>query len=702
MNSEKRTKTVTALLLTMGLSLSMLTGCGSAASLSETNSGSVLSAETGVSSAAATGTSSTTLMDTADLFSDRDLAGTWEESEAVSISLNGDSASCDSDSVSVEGSTVTITGAGVYVLSGTLTDGQIVVDADSGDKVQLVLNGVTVSNSDSAALYVKQADKVFLTLAEGTENALSTTGEFVQTDDNNVDGVVFSKDDLTVNGSGALTVTSEYGHGIVSKDDLTLTGGTLTVTVSGHALSGKDSVCIADGVYTLTAGKDGIHSENADDTEKGFIVLEGGTFTITSQGDGLDASNVVQVDGGTLNITSGGGSANAEQKHQEFFGRQQQDSAENTAAQEETASVKGIKSDLGIAVNGGTVTVDSADDAFHSNGEITITGGTLSLTSGDDGIHADGALTISGGTLTIPDSYEGLEGLTIDISGGDITLKASDDGLNAAGGSDGSGTSGPMGGYDQFAAQEGVSITISGGTLTVDAEGDGLDSNGDLTISGGTVYVYGPLNSGNGAMDHNGTAVISEGSLIAVSCSGMEEGFDSTSEQGTIAVGLDSTASGKLTLTDSAGTVLLECTPTKEYSVVQLSCAGLKTGETYTLTAGDQSVTIEMDSLHYGQLSGMGGGMGSMGGGRAEGSAPSDGAQQPEQGAFPGGGTSPDADGQTKGKSGFPGKGGMGKQPMGGKSRPDQQSGMSSPSDQEQNRESTQHSSTDTAAVTAA
>lgn len=700
-SARKRARSITALALTMGLSLSLLTGCGNTA-VSDSSAGASVSAESAsdaLQSDTAQQTSAVTAvsgqrLDVSDLFSDRDLSGDWDESQAVSITLNGDSAESDSANVTVDGSTVTITGEGVYVLSGTLK-GQIVVDAE-GAKVQLVLKGATITSDSSAAVYVKQADKVFLTLAQGTENTLSTTGAFVQSDDNKVDAVVFSKDDLTLNGTGSLTVTTENGHGIVSKDELTLAGVTLTVSASGHALSGKDSVCVASGTYTLTAGKDGIHSENADDASKGYIVIEDGSFTINAEGDGLDASNVVQLDGGKLDITAGGGSANAEQKHQEFFGHREfqqtagqtidqstaqstDESAAQSADQSDTQSgdqsAKGVKADLTIFLAGAELTVDSADDAVHANDDVEVSGGTLNLTTGDDGIHADAALVISDGKVTIPSSYEGLEGKTITVSGGTIDLTASDDGLNAAGGNDGSGTQGPMGGFDQFAAQEGVSITISGGTLTVNAEGDGLDSNGDLVVTGGDVVVYGPLNSGNGAIDHNGAATISGGTLIALSRSGMEEGFDESSEQGTIAVTLDSAVTGTLKLTGSNGQTVLECSSEKEFSVVQLSAAALKSGETYTLTAGDQSVTIEMDSLHYGQLTGMGGG--SMGGhgpmgdqsGSDQGGKGSMGGQDSGNGNGQGGPM-----GRHGGKGGRgPGKGGFGGSANGAPTPPDGQ-----------------------------
>ena len=224
-----------------------------------------------------------------------------------------------SSGVSISGNIITITKEGTYVLSGALSEGQIVVDADSA-KVQLVLDNADITCASSAAIYVKNADKTFITLAEGSENILMNTAEYEAIDDNNIDAVIFSKDDLTLNGKGTLTINSEYGHGIVSKDDLKLVGGTCNITAKTHALSGKDSVRIAAGTYNLTSGKDGIHSENADDDEKGFVYIASGDFTIESTGDGIDASYVVQIDDGDFDITAGGGAENATKTNNEMPG----------------------------------------------------------------------------------------------------------------------------------------------------------------------------------------------------------------------------------------------------------------------------------------------------------------------------------------------------------------------------------------------
>ena len=222
-----------------------------------------------------------------DMFTDNDLEIEYDEEASAKITLSGDSASSDSDAVQISDSTVTITDEGTYILSGTLHNGMIVVNAEDTDKVRLVLNGADITNSTSAAIYILEADKVFITTASGTENTLGNGGEYVAIDDNNIDAVVFSKSDLTLNGAGTLAINASAGHGVVSKDDLVLTSGTYDITAANHGLSGKDSVRIASGTYTITSGKDGIHAENADDTSMGFLYSAGGTLTSKADGGGI-------------------------------------------------------------------------------------------------------------------------------------------------------------------------------------------------------------------------------------------------------------------------------------------------------------------------------------------------------------------------------------------------------------------------------
>ena len=265
----------------------LLTGCTSDRSGDAENA-----AETGANSA--------------DMFTDRDFEIGYDESESIAVWLSGSGASCDSGAVQISGSTVTITDEGTYILSGTLDDGMVVVDAERTDKLQLVLDGVDIHSETSAALYIRQADKVFLTLAADSVNTLSNGGQFTAIDENNIDAVIFSKDDLTLNGNGSLTIASPAGHGVVSKDDLVLTGGAYDITAASHGLSGKDSVRIAAGSFTIVSGKDGVHAENADDSSLGFLYIAGGAFEITAAGDGMSAGSDAQIENGAFSIQAGG------------------------------------------------------------------------------------------------------------------------------------------------------------------------------------------------------------------------------------------------------------------------------------------------------------------------------------------------------------------------------------------------------------
>lgn len=626
-------------------------------------------------------TGQTALVTPSDMFTDRDLEVGYDETTAAAITLSGSTISCDSDAVTIDGSTVTITDEGTYILSGTLEDGMIIVDAEDTDKIQLVLNGASIHCEDCAALYIRQADKVVVTTAADSQNTLSGGETFTQLDDNNIDGVIFSKADLTLNGLGTLTVDSPAGHGVVTKDDLVVTSGTYVITATGQGLSGKDSVRIADGTFTLTTGKDAIQSDNTEDTDKGFVYLAGGSFTITAEGDGLSASSWMQVDDATCTITTGGGSANGEthtsdaapggmgggkggrmpladgsaptdgstQPPERPSGEMPQDGMQppadlpqaaaptDTAAASDTAadtaatadspasaeadttdtvSTKGLKAGTSLTILCGSFTMDCADDAFHTNGNLTVNGGTASIQTGDDAFHADNALTISDGDIDISTSYEGLEGLTVTVSGGDINVVASDDGVNAAGGADQSGLGGN--GQDQFAAESGVFITISGGNLTLNAGGDGLDSNGDLTVSGGTVYVSTKDGSADSALDYNGNASITGGTMIGIGSSGMAQNFGDTSTQGAILLSVDAQAAGStISISDSTGNVLASWEAPQAFSSVVISCPGLEADGTYTVTAGTSSTEVTLDGFLYGS-GGMNHGMGGNRGSRSE------------------------------------------------------------------------------------
>ncbi len=552
-----------------------------------------------------------------DMFTERDAKSSYDETSAINITLSGDSASCASPLVSISESTVTIRGEGTYVISGTLDNGMIIVDTDKNTKVQLVFNGVSIHKSDSAALYIKSADKVFVTLAEDTKNTLSGGETYTAIDENNIDSVIFSKDDLTLNGNGSLIISSAAGHGIVSKNDLVITGGNYEITAKDHGITGKDSIRIAGGTLVICAGKDGLHADNNEEEEKGFVYVADGNFNIDAGGDGLDASSSLTITGGKFTITSGGGKEGAAPHQNDDFrgggffwggnfqgeeGNSSNSSDQNT----DSVSTKGIKGSSKITITDGTFTINSADDALHSNADLCIAGGSFLLTTGDDGIHADNALVILDGNISVTESYEGIEGKTIEICGGDLFVRADDDGLNAAGGNDASGFGRGM---DSFSSQEGVYIQISGGNIKIDADGDGIDSNGDLTVDGGTIYVAGPSNGANGALDKNGTAVISGGTLIALGAAGMSETFDSSSTQGCILVNTDSVhlAGTVVELLDESENVLFHYTSSKSFQSIVLSDPSILVGKTYRLKIGSEEREIVMETISYGTSSGMGG-----------------------------------------------------------------------------------------------
>ena len=539
--------------------------------------------------------------------SDQDAA--YDESSATKITLTGASASISGNGASQKDGVVTIQQEGTYLVSGTLENGQLVVDAADTEKVQIVLQNVSIDCSDHAALFIKQADKVFLTLAEGTENTLSSGSSYaLGDDDSNVDGVIFSRADLTMNGSGSLAVNAAYKHAVVSKDDLVVTGGQYAIKAeNGGGLYGKDCVKITGGAFTIATGTDAIQANNAEKADQGYVYISGGTFDLTAGTDAVQAETVLRIDGGTFQITSGGGSANAsidksgkDSPGWGMWGPQSEQNPSQDAESTDTSdSAKGLKAGASLSLRGGTFSINSSDDSIHSNGTVTITGGTLSLKSGDDGVHAGDALLIEEGTIKISQSYEGLEGLSVTIAGGNIQLTASDDGINSAGGSDTAKQGRP--GQNQFIVSEHseIFIKITGGTINVDAGGDGLDSNGNLFVEGGTIYITSSADNGNGALDYEGAATITGGTIVAAGMSGMAQGFSDSSTQYSILNNFSASLSSgdAIVLKDSGGKVLASYTPAKAYNSVVVSSPDLKKGETYTLSAGSQSESLTLSSV---------------------------------------------------------------------------------------------------------
>ncbi len=604
-------------------------------------------------------------IDEADAYTD------WQSGAYTEIALSATGYTISGQGAAAEDTVLTISSAGTYVLSGTMPNGAVVVDAEDTGDVRIVFNSASIACSDGAPLFVKNADRVILSLAPGTENSLedgaSYTYALYDTGEDEPSAALFSKDDLILNGAGALNITANHNDGVTSNDDLKIIEGTLTITAVDDGIVGKDMVAVKTADITISAGGDGIKSTNDTDAGKGFIAIESGTFVISAGADGIQAETELFVADGDFKITSGGG-ADSENTPQQMQGpgqggmrpvqggkfpqppqgadsetaqgqmpqapndmqggQQPPQPAQNgsttapAAPAEDTeassGSYKALKASTFLTIKNGTFDIDSADDALHTNGSMAISDGALSIASGDDGLHADQSIAISGGTLTISKSVEGIEGFAIEISDGMLNITASDDGINVAGGND---SSGVQNGRDRFANLEGASFTISGGDITISAFGDGLDSNGSGYITGGTVFISGPENNGNGALDYNGEFLITGGTLVALGSAGMAVAPTDGTTQLTIVGNLPASqaADSTLTLKNANGEIIVTHPSAKTYQNVVISTPMLESGQSYTLlvdgnavqevTLSDTVTTFNME----GGRGGFGGGKGGMG-----------------------------------------------------------------------------------------
>ncbi len=475
-------------------------------------------------------------------------AQTEADADAI-ITLSGSDILVTGSGAAVSGSTVTITSQGTYIISGKLTDGQLIVNTKDTEKVSLILNGADIHCSYSCPVYVISAPKkVVLYSILGSVNIISDgTSYNVNTADSDApSAAVFSMDDLKLDGEGTTYVTGNYNKGIMTKDDLEIAGGSWYVKSVDDGIRGKDSIEMTGGYVSTDAGADGLVASNDTDSAKGYITVSGGELYIEAEQDGIQAETTLEISGGKLVIYTGGGSENSSSKTNTVNGEQPGGQpggqpgwgqwgggnlpgggggkpGSTTASSSDTTSAKALKATVSLSVSGGTFSIDSSDDALHTNGTLEISGGSFYISSGDDGMHADDTLTISGGDIRIVKSYEGIEALTINLSGGNIDVVASDDGVNAAGGNDSSSMGGRPGQNGFFGGGSAGSgkINITGGNILVNASGDGIDANGSIAMSEGTVVVYGPTGNGNGSLDFDGGFTMSGGTLLAAGSSGM-------------------------------------------------------------------------------------------------------------------------------------------------------------------------------------
>lgn len=545
----------------------------------------------------------------------------------------GSDMSVQGEGASIDNNKINITKAGTYSISGDMEDGQILVNANSEDKVYIILNGVNITSKSSAPLYVKSAKKCVLALEKGTENTFTDGESYVLDDEanNEPNAAIFSKDDLTIIGEGKLIVNGNYNNGIASKDDLKIQSGEIVVNAKNNGIKGKDCINISSGNLTIKAEGDGLKADNTTDATKGYIYIENGTINITSGEDGIQAETELLIADGDITISSGGGSVNSSLKskdwgnwgmHEKMKGDKlnenpsanidanapkKEDTQVNTKekieqeanqTQEEEASAKAIKASTNITIDGGSIKIDSSDDSIHSNGDLTINEGTFDLSSGDDGIHADSTVTINNGTINVKKSYEGIEGQVININNGDIHVTASDDGINAAGGNDSSSVDGRPG-QNEFESSGGGEININGGNVFVDASGDGLDANGSINMTDGVVIVNGPENNGNGALDYDGKCQVSGGTLIAAGSLGMVQTPSDSSKQNTLNISLTSQEANTLVNVKSeSGEEIVTFAPSKSYQSVVICSPNIKSNEKYSVSVGGTSTGKQVDGLY--------------------------------------------------------------------------------------------------------
>ncbi|MGL5379915.1 carbohydrate-binding domain-containing protein [Clostridium sp.] len=475
-------------------------------------------------------------------------------SESSTTIILGDEISVNGNGVVIDNNIVKITAAGTYEVTGTLKDGQIIIEAGDEDNVDITLNGVNITSSNSSPIYSKNAKNTTLILAYGTDNILTDSENYTYDDveKEEPNATIFSKCDLKIKGSGSLVVNGNFNNGIASKDDLEIKNGNITVNAVNDGIKGKDSIEIADGNITVNCSGDSLQSSNDTDETKGYIAIDGGVFNLNSK------------------------------------------TTENLSL----VSAKGIKAITGITINAGEFNINSSDDAIHSNNSVIINGGLLNLTTGDDGIHADATLDINGGEINVLESYEGLESEVININGGNITVVASDDGINAAGGND----SEALGGgreKDHFMSSGNGSINFNDGYVYVDAKGDGIDANGSINMTGGVVIVNGPTDNGNGALDYDKTCNVNGGLLIAAGSLGMMQSPSSSSTLNSVAVMLNSQEAKTLIhIEDEEGNEVITFAPSKTYQSLVVSSPNIKTGSSYKVFLGGSSTGSEKGGLY--------------------------------------------------------------------------------------------------------
>ncbi|MBQ4568672.1 MAG: carbohydrate-binding domain-containing protein [Ruminococcus sp.] len=547
------------------------------------------------------------------------------------LTIDFDKGTIPESGVNKNGNDYSILKGGTYIVKGTL-QGQLNINADKQD-VWLVLDNAHITCEDSSPLCISDAKNTYLILRTGSDNSLTDGSAYSSSFSEDPDATLFCKNDLIIGGGGTLSISSNYNNALHTKDTLTIRSATININSVDTGIKAKDGLIINAGILNITCNGDGIQTTNSEDPALGNIEIHGGSITVKSEKDAIQSENALTITAGSFNLTTGGGAENADYAYstqmmppnQSFYSDSESDSV----------SMKGIKAQGAVNISGGKFNIDSEDDSLHSNGEINISAGDFCLSSGDDGIHADDVLSISEGSIEVATSYEGLEGTSINIEGGEIRINAYDDGINSAGGGDsGYGGFGP----DSFSDSSDYAVNISGGYVYVLAMGDGLDSNGDITVSNGTIIVNGSESGGNAPLDWQTECKVNGGTLIACGNAQMMESLSNASEQCILSLNLGTTlSSGSLSNISAVNSQFsLTFSPAINSSYLLVSTPDLKLGETYIVrtggahsgkstdglysdgsyTAGEKLIEVTQDSIvtsygsSFGGMGGMHGGMG--------------------------------------------------------------------------------------------
>ncbi len=476
---------------------------------------------------------------------------TWDANSVTSIILQGSSISANSPNVTVNGSLATITAQGNYIISGTLDNGSIIIDAGKEDLVRIILQNATIHNSTGPAVFIDKARKVIINLAGNSVNYLSD-GPSYSLSDPDPNATLFSKADLTIFGSGSLNVDGDFKDGIGGKDGLIIKSGTYNIHTVDDGIRGKNYLIIQDADLSIESGGDGLKSDEQTDPKPGNVTLENTSLRAVTNGDGISAKGSIGINKGYYNIVSGGGNE----------------------ADTSSRSQTGLTAGNAIFLNPDSVYIDAVDHDIDSHTITQIISGVFTLYSARAGIHSNQEIDVKDGQIEIIRAMEGFESHTIHISGSSINIHSIDDCFNATAG------------YDVDYDDQSL-IDISGGYLMLDCIlGDGIDSNGDIEISGGTVIIHGPQSAPDVAADFNGEMNINGGFLIGAGTnSELMEYPDSTSSQNSL-VAIFTQSYPKNTvfnITDDQGAAIVTFIPNDQYQSVLFSSPALITGKTYRI-----------------------------------------------------------------------------------------------------------------------